>query len=79
MDIETIRTLQAYGYIFFIVFLAVVLYGYIYHLYHTEKTGKRNYEKYSDLVLNDNLNDNVLEARSNENEISNKEVEKWNG
>lgn len=76
MDAEAIRTFASYGYKFFIVFLAVVLYAYIYHLYHSEKTGRRNYEKYGNLALNDTLEDEILESRSTESENANKEVEK---
>ncbi|MDD3343370.1 MAG: cytochrome c oxidase, cbb3-type, CcoQ subunit [Sulfurospirillaceae bacterium] len=59
---ETIRELQAYGYIFFTVFLAVILYAYIYHLYRAEKVGTRNYEKYADMALRDNIDDVPVEA-----------------
>ena len=71
MDIEQMRTLQAYGYVFFIIFLAIVLYSYYYHLHKSEKTGRRNYEKYGNLALNDSLEDGVLE-----NENANKEIKK---
>ena len=59
---ETIRELQAYGYIAFTIFLAVVLYAYIYHLYKAEKTGTRNYEQYANMALRDNIDDAPVEA-----------------
>ena len=55
---ENIRELQAYGYFFFTVFLTVILYAYILHLYRAEKKGTRNYEQYGKLALDDEL-DNV--------------------
>lgn len=55
---ENIRELQAYAYFFFTVFLTVILYAYILHLYRAEKKGTRNYEQYSKLALDDEL-DNV--------------------
>lgn len=58
---ETIRELQAYGYVLFTVFLVAILYGYIYHLYKSEKIGRRNYEKYADIALNDDINDSPVE------------------
>ncbi|MDD2384470.1 MAG: cytochrome c oxidase, cbb3-type, CcoQ subunit [Sulfurospirillaceae bacterium] len=61
---ETIRELQAYGYIFLTVFLAIGLYAYIYHLYRAEKKGTRNYEKYADIALHDNIDDAPVEAIS---------------
>ncbi len=59
-----IATLQAYGYTFFIGFLAVVLYAYIYHLYSSQRKGTRDYEKYSDIVLHDDISDQPLEKIS---------------
>ena len=56
------RELQAYGYIFLTVFLAVILYAYIYHLYRAEKSGTRNYEKYADIALHDNIDDAPVES-----------------
>jgi len=61
---ETIRELQAYGYFFLTAFLAIVLYGYIFHLYRSEKTGRRNYEKYGNIALNDNIGDAPVESFS---------------
>ena len=55
MEIEQIRELQAYGYLFMIVFLTIGLYAYIHHLYKTQKSGERDYEKYSDLALKDDI------------------------
>ncbi|MBE2984521.1 cytochrome c oxidase, cbb3-type, CcoQ subunit [Campylobacter sp. RM9344] len=63
MDMQTIRELQAYGFFFFTVFLVLILYGYCYHLYKSEKTGRRNYEKYSNLALDDDPSSNVLEKK----------------
>ncbi len=57
-------TFSAYGYFFFTVFLVVVLYSYIYHLYSTEKKGRRNYEKYADMALNDELTDEPVEKHA---------------
>ncbi|ACZ12932.1 cytochrome c oxidase, cbb3-type, CcoQ subunit [Sulfurospirillum deleyianum DSM 6946] len=71
MNMETIRELQAYGYIFFTIFLAVILYSYLYHLYKAEKKGTRNYEQYSNIALHDNLDDAPVESRT----PSNKEKE----
>jgi len=56
--VENIRELQAYAYFFFTVFLTVILYAYILHLYRAEKKGTRNYEQYGKLALDDEL-DNV--------------------
>lgn len=75
MEMETIRTLQAYGYFFFTVFMVVVLYGYIYHLYKSERTGRRDYEKYGNIALNDNVTDQPVEKISTTNDNANAKEE----
>ena len=60
---ETIIELQSYGYIFAMVFLSVILYSYFFHLYRAEKKGTRNYEKYGNIPLQDNLEDAPVEPR----------------
>lgn len=64
-----IATLQAYGYFFFTAFLVAVLYGYIYHLYSSQKKGVRDYEKYGNLALNDEITDQPIEEISKNDEI----------
>jgi cytochrome c oxidase cbb3-type subunit 4 len=59
-----IRTLQAYGYVIFTIFLVVILYAYIYHRYSSEKKGERDYEKYSDIALHDEIDDKPVEGFS---------------
>lgn len=71
MSAETLRELQAYGYFILVIVMVVVLYGYCYHLYRSEKTKRRNYEKYANLALNDNLSDEVLEDVSVGNKSNN--------
>ncbi|WP_298690792.1 cytochrome c oxidase, cbb3-type, CcoQ subunit [uncultured Sulfuricurvum sp.] len=66
MDIGTI---QAYAYFFFTVFLVVVLYAYIYHLYSAQKKGKRDYEKYGNIALHDEITDQPIETVSKNDEI----------
>jgi len=43
------------------VFLTVILYAYILHLYRAEKKGTRNYEKYGKMALDDELNSEPVE------------------
>ncbi|NPA73442.1 MAG: cytochrome c oxidase, cbb3-type, CcoQ subunit [Epsilonproteobacteria bacterium] len=58
---EQIRELQAYGYLVLVVFLTIVLYAYIHHLYKTQRSGEKDYEKYSDLALNDDISSSPIE------------------
>jgi len=53
--------MQGYAYFFFTIFLVVILYGYILHLYKSEKRGLRDYEKYGKMALDDELSDRPVE------------------
>ena len=56
-----IRELQAYANFFFTMFLVFLLYGYIIHLYRSEKKGDKDYEKYADIALHDEVGDMPVE------------------
>jgi cytochrome c oxidase cbb3-type subunit 4 len=58
-----IREIQAYAYFFMTIFLVVVLYGYIIHLYRSEKKGERDYEKYGKIALDDNVTSTPVEDK----------------
>lgn len=58
---ENIREIQAYAYFFFTLFLVIVLYAYILHLYRSEKKGLRDYEQYGNMALDDELDDKPVE------------------
>jgi len=66
--VENIRELQAYAYFFFTVFLTVILYAYILHLYRAEKKGTRNYEQYGKLALDDEIESSPIEPNENRTE-----------
>ena len=65
MDAQTLRELQGYGAFIFLAMCAALLYGYYFHLYRSEKSGRRNYEKYSDLALKDGIDEEILESSDN--------------
>lgn len=75
MSIETMRELQAYGFYIMLVVMVVILYSYWFHLKRSEKTGRRDYEKYSNLALNDDLKDNVLDSLTSDKD-DNRSVKK---
>lgn len=54
--------LQAYIYFAITALITFLLCAYIYHLYTSKKKGGTDYEKYSDLVLNDSIKDVPLES-----------------
>ena len=68
---ENIREFQAYGYFFLTAFLVITLYAYFFHLYKSEKTGRRNYEKYSKLALNDEIGGEILERKAIKESVCN--------
>ncbi|ANE34949.1 cytochrome c oxidase, cbb3-type, CcoQ subunit [Campylobacter hyointestinalis] len=76
MSVETMRELQAYGYFILLVAMVVLLYGYWFHLKKSEKVGRRDYEQYSKLALNDDLSDEILENVSTNNDNAKRSVEK---
>ena len=59
----TLGEFQAYGFFALTLFLVVMLYGYIYHLYSSEKKGTRDYEKYGKMALNDEITDELIEKK----------------
>ncbi|OUR71736.1 cytochrome c oxidase, cbb3-type, CcoQ subunit [Arcobacter sp. 31_11_sub10_T18] len=54
-NVETLKEVQAYAYFAFTGLLCVILYSYIYHLYSSDKKGKTNYESYSNIALDDDI------------------------
>ena len=62
-----IAQLQAYGYFFLVLFLVVVLYSYIYHLYKNRKDSDGvDYETYGNMALNDDITDEPVNKVSDE-------------
>ncbi|CAM3525624.1 MULTISPECIES: cytochrome c oxidase, cbb3-type, CcoQ subunit [Helicobacter] len=68
MEYETIRIIQGYAYWFITILLVFLLYGYVFHLYKSQRSGKIDYEKYARLALDDDLNDALVEKRNNKDE-----------
>ena len=58
-----IRDIQGYASFFMTIFLVVMLYGYIIHLYRSEKKGERDYEKYGNIALDDEVTSTPVEDK----------------
>ena len=58
-----IRELQGYGMFLMTIFLVVMLYWYIVYLYRSEKKGERDFEKYGNIALDDNIDSTPVEDR----------------
>ena len=70
-----IRNIQGYASFFMTILLVIVLYGYIIHLYRSEKKGERDYEKYGNIALDDEIDSKPIEENPktmSENEEQNK-------
>lgn len=50
-----IRELQGYASFFMTIFLVVMMYGYIIHLYRSEKKGENDYERFGNIALDDEI------------------------
>ena len=63
MDMD-IRNLQGYASFFMTILLVIMLYGYIVHLYRSEKKGERDYEKYGNIALDDEVTSTPVEDKT---------------
>ena len=68
---DFLKEVQGYLYFGMTVVFAIGLYWYIVYLYKGKERGV-DYEKYSDLALNDNLDDEILEAKDEKKNSSEK-------
>jgi len=62
--LKNLANVQAYTYFGIVVFLAIFLYVYIYYLYSRQKSGHKDFEKYGDMALKDDIHDAPVESIS---------------
>ncbi|MEA3554670.1 MAG: CcoQ/FixQ family Cbb3-type cytochrome c oxidase assembly chaperone [Campylobacterota bacterium] len=70
MEYETLMTIQAYAKFGLLTLTFIVFYSYAYSIYKRNKRGSENYrdfEKYSNLVLDDNIESKPLEDNREDN------------
>jgi cytochrome c oxidase cbb3-type subunit 4 len=68
MRYDTLMTFSGYAKFFLLLIVCVVFYSYAYSIYKRQKEGKRDFEKYSKLVLDDSIESQPLESREEEKE-----------
>ena len=73
MDYETLLTVQGYAKFFLVLAVFIIFYSYAYSIYKRDKTGERDFEKYSKLVHDDSSVSTPLEERKKDKDIDNKE------
>jgi len=61
-----IAQLQAWAYFIFTGFMVFILYSYIYHLYNSERKGEKDYEKYGNIALDDEISSLPIEKMEDE-------------
>ena len=75
MDMD-LRNLQGYASFFMSMFLVIMLYWYIIHLYRSEKKGERDYEKYGNIAPDDEVTSTPVEDKDASQRDYNKEENK---
>jgi cytochrome c oxidase cbb3-type subunit 4 len=74
LDQETLNTIAGYGKFFVTLFVFIIFWSYVYSLYKRQKTGERDFEKYSKLVLDDSIDSKPLENRKDKEEDTKEKV-----
>jgi cytochrome c oxidase cbb3-type subunit 4 len=74
LDQETLYTIAGYGKFFIILFVFIIFWSYVYSIYKRQKTGERDFEKYSKLVLDDSIDSKPLENRKDKEEDTKEKV-----
>ena len=68
MSYEQLLELQGWAKIIFTMTVFVLFYSYIFSMYRRDKTGEKDYESYSKLVLDDEISSEPLEDRNKDKE-----------
>lgn len=74
MEYETLITIQGYAKFILITIVFVIFYSYAYSIYKRDRSGERDFEKYSDLVLDDSIESKPLEDRKEKTEEKDKDI-----
>jgi len=69
----TLGEFSAYGYFILTISLSLLFIGYVYHLYTARKKGTKDYEKYSNIALHDELTDELVEEKKEDSDSEDSE------
>ena len=64
MEYEEILTIHGYVKPIFTIIVFILFYSWVYSLYKRDKTGEKDYEKYSNLVLDDSFDSVPIEPKN---------------
>lgn len=73
MSHQEVVDLQGYLKFFLILAVFIIFYSYAWSIYRRQKKGERDFEKYSNLVHDDSIDNSPLEDRKENNEKDEKE------
>ncbi len=68
MEYETLMTIQGYAKFALVTLVFIVFYSYAYSIYKRDRKGERDFEKYSNLVLDDSIESKPLEGMRKDDE-----------
>ena len=77
MEYETLMTIQGYAKFALVTLVFIVFYSYAYSIYKRDRKGERDFEKYSNLVLDDSIESKPLE-RMQKDDDNNQVLEQTN-
>ncbi len=60
-DTQTLQTFQIYAFLIVAAIIIIVFYSYIHYIYSSEKKGVNDFEKYSNIVLDDEVTSTPVE------------------
>jgi len=69
----TLGEFSGYGYSILTISLSVLFMGYVYHLYTAKKKGTKDYEKYSNIALHDEVTDELVEEKEEDSKSEDSE------
>ncbi len=64
MGLETLTGLREWAYVIFTGLMVLLLYSYIYYLYNSEKKGDKDFEKFANIALDDDIDSTPIQSTS---------------
>lgn len=69
----TLGEFSGYGYSILTISLSLLFMGYVYHVYTAKKNGTKDYEKYGDIAVHDELTDELVEEKEEDSNTDDSE------
>ena len=75
----TLGEFSGYGYVILTISLSLLFMGYVYHIYTAKRNGTKDYEKYGDIALHDEVTDKLVEEIEKEDSDTENSQRKMEG